>query len=278
MELYELYYLIGLQAEVILKLKYISKEIYFDKIDLFLEQMMNIKTAALAYKNLNTLLQEDKDNIKMLYCQLECARRLYNRYKEKHIEKNIYIDTMKCFTRFIEECKKKNGRMFFDRGWWTYRQVSMNIFRVGELEYQFNEYNGENTIDIHIPSDADLSKEAVDYSLKQAEIFFKTYYGDYKYKKYTCDSWLMSPKLKHLLSEKSNILSFQNRFDIIQENTENKEYIEWLFQVPVNTDYKNLPEKTCLQGKVKELLLNGGAVGSAYGIMKNDMKIFQSKG
>lgn len=270
MELYELYNLIGLQSEMIQSLRFAGKEIDFKKTNLYLEQMMDMKTAALAYKDLKALLKEDKDNIKMLYCQLECARRVYDRYEEKHIAKTIYIDTMKCFTRFIEECKKKNGRMLFDRGWWTYRQVSMNIFRIGQLEYQFNEYNGENTIDIHIPSNADISKEAVDYSLKQAEIFFQTYYGDYKYKNYTCDSWLMSPKIRQLLSEKSNILSFQNRFDIISENKESKEYIEWLFQVPINTDYINLPEETDLQRKVKELLLNGGTVGSAYGIMKND--------
>lgn len=268
MELQELYYLIGLQAEMIQKLRAVSEKIDLKQIDLYLEQLMDMKTAVQSYRYLKELFEEDKDNMKMLYCQLECARRIFDKYQEKNIPKTVYIDTMKCFTRFIEECKKKNGRMFFDRGWWTYRQISMNIFRIGELEYQFKEYGGENVIGIHIPSDADLSKDAVDYSLKQAEIFFQTYYGGYEYKKYTCNSWLMSPKLKQLLSEKSNILSFQKRFNIIEEDKEDKEYIEWLFQVPVDTDYKNLPGATTLQKKVKELLLNGGTVGSAYGIMK----------
>ena len=78
----------------------------------------------------------------------------------------------------------------------------------------------------------------------------------------------MSPTLKSLLSEKSNILAFQNRFDIMEENKEDKEYIEWLFQVPADTEYLKLPEKTSLQKKVKKLLLNGGTVGVAYGIMR----------
>lgn len=267
MDLQELYYLLDLQPEIIEKLELISKKVDLRKIDLYLEQLMDIKTAPQSYEYLKTLFQEDKDNLKMLYCQLECARRVFVKYQEKNIPKTIYADTMKCFTRFLAECKKKNGRMYFDRGWWTYRQISMTIFRIGELEYQFMEHEGENAIGIHIPSDADLSKEAVDHSLKQGGIFFQTHYRGYEYDKYTCDSWLMAPVLKRLLPENSNILSFQKRFDIIRENKEDKEYMEWLYQVPADTDYKDLPAVTNLQRKVKELLLNGGAVGSAYGIM-----------
>lgn len=268
MELLELYYLIDLPTEIVQKLKLVSEKVNLKQIDFYLKQLMDMKTAVHSYRYLKTLFEEDKDNVKMLYCQLECARRIFDKYQEKHIAKTVYTDTMKCFTRFIEECKKKNGRMFFDRGWWTYRQVSMNIFRIGELEYQFEEYEDKNVIAIHIPSDADLSKEAVDASMEQAEIFFRTYYGGYEYKMYSCNSWLLSPSLKPLLSEKSNILSFQKRFNIIQENKEDNEYIEWLFQVPADTAYKNLPAETSLQRKVRELLLHGGTVGSAYGIMQ----------
>lgn len=267
MDLYELYDLIDLQTEMIQKLKLVGEKIDLKQIDFYLKQLMDRETAVESYRHLKTLLEEDKDNMKMLYCQLECARRVFDQYQKKHIKDTIYRDTMKCFSRFIEECKKKNGRMFFDRDWWTYRQISMSLFRIGELEYEFQKYEGENVIAIHIPSDANLSKGAVDASMKQAEIFFQTYYHDYKYEKYSCDSWLLSPRLKPLLSKKSNILSFQNRFHIVQENNEDKDYIEWLFQVPIDTNYKNLPAKTDLQKKVKEILLNGGNIGSAYGII-----------
>ena len=267
MDLYELYDLIDLQTEMIQKLKLVGEKIDLKQIDFYLKQLMDRETAVESYRHLKTLLEEDKDNMKMLYCQLECARQVFDQYQKKHIKDTIYKDTMKCFSRFIEECKKKNGRMFFDRDWWTYRQISMSLFRIGELEYEFQKYEGENVIAIHIPSDANLSKGAVDASMKQAEIFFQTYYHDYKYEKYSCDSWLLSPRLKPLLSKKSNILSFQNRFHIVRENNEDKGYIEWLFQVPIDTNYKNLPAKTDLQKKVKEILLNGGNIGSAYGII-----------
>ena len=271
MKLHELYHLIGLQNEIIQKLRVICEKIHLGQMDEYLDKLMDGKTAAQSYEELKTVLAEDKDNLKMLYCQLECARRVFDRYQEKQIPQIVYMESMKCFTRFIEECKRKNGRMFFDRGWWTYRQLSMKIFRIGELEYEFKEYEGEKVIGIHVPSDANLFKEAVDNSLKQANIFFHTYYSSYPYKKYTCNSWLLSPALKPLLSEKSNILSFQKRFEIIQEEKAGREYIEWLFQVPWNTDNESLPAETSLQKRVKELLLDGGTVGCAYGILNSDL-------
>ena len=41
---------------------------------------------------------------------------------------------------------------------------------------------------------------------------------------------------------------------------------EEVFQVPVDTAYEQLPVRTSLQRKVRKLLLDGGTVGSAYGI------------
>lgn len=268
MNLEELYNQINLQPDIVQQLKLIQEKIEMDRINPYLEQLLTINTAAQAYDDLCVYFKEDTDNLNMLYCQLEAARRVYEKYQEKQIPKFIYTDTMKCFPRFISECKEKNGRAFFDRGWWTYRQTSMNLFRIGELEYQFKTAENKPVIAIHIPSDADLSAKAVDQSLQQAHIFFNTYYHDYNYNQYTCNSWLLSPALKPLLSEDSHILAFQHRFSVIQEDKDAKEYIEWLFHVPIHTDTRCLPEVTSLQKKVKQLLLNGKTIGSACGIIR----------
>lgn len=268
MERQELYRLIGLQPEIVGVMQSVGKEMDLGKVEAYLERMTDRENAQEAYRGLDALLTEDTDHCKMLYCQLECARRVFGQYRVKGIPQDIYTDTMKCFTRFLEECRKKNGRLFFDRGWWTYRQVSMGLFRIGDLEYEFGEYKGGKAIAVHIPSDADFTAEAVDRSLKAAGRFFGKYYPDYRYDKYTCDSWLMSPALKRLLPEKSNILSFQERFVITEVNPAEKEYIEWLFQVPADTAYGELPAETSLQRRVKSLLLEGGNVGTAYGIME----------
>lgn len=264
----ELYQKIDLQPEIINCLEQKRKELDMQMLHLYLERMMKKETAAEAYQELRMLLDENNDRIKMLYCHLECARRLYERYMDKNIPEEVFIDTMKCFTRFIDECEKKNGRKFFDRAWWTYRQISMQIFRVGELEYEMKEYEGESVISLHIPSDADFSPKAVEKSLKQAQEFFAIYFPQYVYTKVICNSWLLSPELGSLLSKESNIRKFQDRFDILKENKEDREYIEWLFERLETTDYRELPEATSLQRKVKQLLLKDGNIGTAFGVMK----------
>lgn len=268
MRMEELYYLTGLQAEIICRLHSVCEEVDFGQAAPYMERLMDRRTAAEAYKELKTFLADDVDNMKMLYCQLECARRAFEQYRQKGITEKIYADTMKCFSRFLDECRQKNGRMFFDRGWWTYRQVSMGLFRIGALEYELDKHEKKSVIAVHIPSDADLSLEAVEHSFREAGMFFRTYYPDHKYDRYTCESWLMSPVLKRLLPEGSHIVSFQERFTVISEDREEREFIEWLFQVPVDTAYDQLPERTTLQRKVKALLLAGGTVGCAYGILK----------
>lgn len=264
MESLKLYALIHLPPEIVRKLETIKKEVDLCGLEALLERLTDSEAAPKAYEALEASFQEDGDHLKMLYCQLECACRIYNRYQEKHIPDIVFTDTMKCFPRFLRECQKKNGRMFFDRGWWTYRQISMTLFRIGTLEYELGK-SEDKSVAIHIPSDADLSPEAVRDSLERADSFFRTFYPGYSYDRYTCDSWLMAPALKNLLPENSNILAFQKLFTVTGEGTDSSGCLEWLFQSPGCRDYRLLPENTSLQRKAKKLLLTGGYVGYAHG-------------
>lgn len=264
MTIHQLYELIDLQPEMVQKLERTARGICLDPLSPCLDRMTEPSTVCQAYETLEALLQDDEEHIKMLYCQLECARRIYDKYRKMQISQTIYADTMKCFPRFVEECRKKTGRIFFDRSWWTYRQISMSLFRLGALEYEFRPEE-ERAIAVHIPSDADLSRTAVAASMKEAHAFFRTFYPDYPYDKFTCDSWLMAPVLKTLLPESSNILAFQSLFEITGERTDSSGCLEWLFQSPGCKNYEDLPAGTSLQKKAKELLLKGGHVGNAHG-------------
>lgn len=266
MELQELYRLIGLEPEMVMILERTGRELDLGPISVLLERLTDRETAQEAYEELCSCLSEDEDQIKMLYCQLECAGRTAAKYREKQISMEIFTDTMKCFSRFLEECRVKNGRMFFDRGWWTWRQISMRIFRIGELEYELLEGNGPS-VGIHIPSDADLSGAAVDDSLRRAGAFLERHYPQYAGGSFTCESWLLSPALRPLLPESSNIRAFQDRFRIVREHWEDLGYMEWLFRVPPNTKAQDLPEQTGLQKRAKRVILDGGRIGAAEGVM-----------
>lgn len=148
----------------------------------------------------------------------------------------------------------------------------MSLFRIGSLEYEFPPAGERGCIAVHIPSDADLSKESVDASLAEAGTFFSTKYPDYEYDRYTCDSWLMSPVLSTLLPEDSNIVSFQRRFSITGVCDEDSGCLEWLFCSPRTTDFESLPEDTSLRKKAKALLLSGGHIGAASGTLGSTVR------
>ncbi|MCI8422034.1 MAG: DUF5596 domain-containing protein [Lawsonibacter sp.] len=263
----ELYRRIDLPAAAVEKLEAVAEQLDLTPLEPCLTGLQDRSAAPGAYRRLKALLQEDKDHFQLLYCYLECACRAFHAYREKHIPSDIYLDTMRCFPRFLQECEKATGRLAFDRGWWTFRQTSLSIFRLGALEYEFCAHEGKNALSIHIPSDADLSPAAVDRSLEQAQAFFSRYFPEYRAKAYVCNSWLLSPRLRPFLSPSSRIQSFQNRFRVLRENPEDTEFIQWLFQLPEDTPFHLLPQDTSLQRQVRDLLLKGGAVGAVYAVL-----------
>lgn len=221
-------------------------------------------SAGHAYRELCELLEHD--DMGMLACQLEAAVKVYGRYLAMGIPEKVFYATMGCFTRFLEETKRMTGKWCYDRAFWSYRQVSMVIFRVGQLEYEL--CHDKKTVSIHIPSDAIFTPAAVDASLAGFREFLKKHYpqcGEYTF---SCHSWLLAPELANLLPETSNILSFRRRFEITSVQPEEKEFLQWLFEAAPDTPAVELREDTSLRRSVKALLLSGGNIGAARGIMK----------
>lgn len=259
---------IEIQENIAEKVNVFISSYNFKEIETILQDLIKSDTAKSAYGKLMDIFVEDEDRIKMLSCYLMSVSRVYDIYQEMGISDEIFTDTFKCFTRFIKECKVKTGKYAFDRAFWTYRQASMVLFRIGELEYEMIEEKGKREIAVHIPSDARMTDADINDSLKAAQEFFATYYPKYSDSDYVCDSWLLSPKLKELLGEESNIIRFQNRFEIISEDKEAKDIFEWLFKTSEDADITTLPEDTSLQRKAKALLLQGDNIGIAVGVIK----------
>lgn len=207
-----------------------------------------------AFGELKELLKADKDGFAMLRIMLKSAEISRRKYRERGISEEIFLDTMGCFSRFVREYKECFGHYGFDRGFWTGRQLSLSLFRLGTLEF---ETNGA----VHIPSDADLSDEAIDASFAKAREFFPSV-------RFCCDSWLLSPVLGELLPPDSRINRFRERFEIQRVDENNDGYKFWVFK---NADLKaeDFPETTSLQRAIKRHVLAGGKIGEAFGFLKN---------
>ncbi len=228
------------------------------------EAMTDPDMAERAYQNLRERLGDG--DMGMLACQLSAAVRTYARYRDMGIPDSIYYATMACFSRFLKETKAMTGVWQYDRAFWSYRQTSMVIYRIGELEYEL--CREPKRISVHIPSDAKFTPEHVDTSLMEAKLFLKRFHPEYQDVPYLCDSWLLSPELGKLLPETSNILQFQRRFRIQAVEVQGREFIQWLFAAGGDVPVETLPEDTSLRRSVKALLLRGGNIGAARGILK----------
>lgn len=221
-----------------------------------------------AREDLKQSIGEDPRGLKILYCMLKAAVISWEKYQEQGIEGKIFEDTMKCFTRFVEEHKASYGVYGFDRDFWTGRQLSLQLFRLGELEYEkVEEENGERYISIHIPSDVALDPEKIKGSLSSAKAFFEKQDPSWDKVPYKCCSWLLSPALKNLLGKDSRILKFQGMFQIKEVYRDSDEFMEWVFKrkdIPL----EELSEDTSLQRNMKAHLLSGGWVGEGMGSLK----------
>lgn len=242
---------ISLNSEVCRNIKLLTEKNFYD----------------FAEKELQTILYPDENGLKMLCAMLKAALISYEKYLKAGISEQVFIDTMKCFTRFTGEFKKQKGCFGFDRSFWTGRELSLSLFRLGELEYETTvTENGKNVIYMHVPSDCDLTDEKVDFSLISARTFFEKHYPEYAAAEYRIHTWLLSSSLKAILPKTSKIIKFQERFNICEENPSDG-YKFWVFG-DSNQKPEDFAEKTTLQRRLKRYVLEGNAMTEAAGILK----------
>ncbi len=217
------------------------------------------------------------DGMSHLAVMLAAAAETEERYRREGIPAEIFDATMGCFARFLRETHERTGRWAFDRAFWTYRQTSGVLFRLGVLEFEYRRAGAgplpdglapdDPVLSVHIPSDAALRRGALDDSYAMARRFFagtsRRRFGAPK--AFLCGSWLLAPALKELLPEGSHIRCFASDYRLFAVEEENTEFYEWLFggHAPVEA----LPETTSLQRAVKERLARGGRIGSARGVL-----------
>ena len=227
-------------------------------------------TSRASYEQLREALGNDPDGSKILTCYLLAAAKTLENYARVGIDSNVFFDTVGCFPRFIGETLERKGVLAFDRAHWAYRHLNMTLLRVGTLEYERREREGVRINAIHIPSDADLSPEVLDASLREARRLTRAYFPDYADAPFTCESWLMGESLCELLPPSSKILQFRSRFDILQKHPESDAYLPFIFHRADCSDYRTLPEDTSLQRNAKARLLSGRGIDGAFGVMRKE--------
>lgn len=89
-------------------------------------------------KELQELLDDDSDGIKILWELLNIIGKYsYEEYIKRNISNDIFVATIKFCTRFLHEHYRTFQTYKFVWAWWFPRQISLNEYRIGALEYEF---------------------------------------------------------------------------------------------------------------------------------------------
>lgn len=232
-----------------------------------LDLLMREETWTEGLAQLKEAVGDDPGGFKRLCCMLRCALRARAEYDRLEISEEIYVDTMGAFSRFVREHMDSYGRYGFDRCFWTPRQVSAKLFRIGQLEYELTQRDGESIVSLHIPTDVDLRPEILRPSVQKGLNELYRLFPGYEGKPVYCRSWLMSPVLKEFLPKTSNILRFQEMFHIQPDSTPGKDVLLWVFRNP-KLPIAEYPENTSLQRKLKHFFLSGGEFLEGKGYLR----------
>lgn len=263
---------ISLQPEVRTQVLRLHREMDFAPYRDLMDGQFSPDTWDESFERLEELLDPmDENGFMMLTCMMTWALKTWENYRKASISDEIFFATMGCFTRFVGEHMASYGEYGFDRGFWTSRQLAMRLFRIGELEYELRETKDQGkVVRLHIPTNCDFRMSQVAASYRDAKGFLAKYYPDYLDVPMMCGSWLLAPALREVLPKVSNIVRFQDLFELISVDEDSCEFMQWLYgdeELPVD---EHLPEKTSLQRKIKQRLLYGGKVGTALGVLKEE--------
>lgn len=219
------------------------------------------------------ILQRDNAPILFLYYYCRFACDAYNLYQEQNISENIYWNTFEDITVWCESFFRKSGKYGITQYDWLWRHVELKLFRIGRLQFEpikaktdlnarhFTVKKGSSLLNVHIPEGAPLDEKAYESSFHNAMGFFEIP------RCFICHSWLLYPGLKKLLPPKSNIIRFQNRFEVIQTDYETREAEERIFQ-QLEQYPEAYPVTTKLQDAARVYLMAGHKLGSGIGIFK----------
>lgn len=233
------------------------KECFYEDVDRFLERAEK---------------EVEKEKL-VLVLYLRFAVDLYEKFREKGIDDQIYYDTFQDFTIWYRKCVKKYGHCGLEEKKWLSLSLKMEIFRLGRLQFQPGELEedvtcgeqtwkkGSKVLHVHISEGGTLDAALCDRSFGQAVQFFGN-----EYEIFDCYSWMLAPGLLKLVSSESNLYKFQKRFHICRVSYEFRQAEERVFG-EVLEDREMYPENTSLQRALKQYVLQGQDIGMGYGVM-----------
>ncbi|WP_091521220.1 acyltransferase domain-containing protein [Microlunatus soli] len=148
-------------------------------------------------------------------------------------------------------------------GWLTVAW-SGALYWLGRLQFNLTRselpgIDGGWVISTHIPEAGPLTPEAVAESFGRARAFFGRYFADYPTTLFHCASWLLDPQLVEVLAPESNMVAFQQLWELRGEPRDGDgDALFFVFRRRGEVDHTTLPQRTSLERAIVARLNDGG--------------------
>lgn len=260
-----------------------KKEVFFRLLDDFYKETIDTESQDGPIGCISRELSVNFYTVKLLFyiCLSKNLKIKYQKagYSEAFFFENmtdLYCKTMECYEVF-------GVWGIFASGWFN-SVFKMNTFTLGRLCYNIGSYRGEafsiakrkvekndRFISIHIPSTPKpFDKASRMQSYEMAYNFFKDVFKG-REPLFGCDSWLLYPPNKMLLSEKSNIVSFMEDFRIVDSYEYNDDHILWrIFGKDYRASFDKLPRDSSLRKAYADFIAQGNKTGAGIGFFVYD--------
>jgi len=207
------------------------------------------------------------------------SKKLKEYYWQAGIAEDIWFTGMCDLKWKMIECKCVYDICGTFVGVWFKRFYNLSRFAIGKLQFEVvpfqrnYEKDGlvltpESTvINVHIPrTGTKLDRESQKKSYSDAAVFFKERY-QLDTVVFVCDSWLLFPRNKEVLSPKSNLYSFISDYDVIeQKEYDNYNQVWRLFDKKYEGDVDLLPQDSSFRRAYADWIRKGIKTGCGYGV------------
>ncbi|WP_406329129.1 acyltransferase domain-containing protein [Streptomyces sp. NBC_00203] len=197
-------------------------------------------------------------------------------HREHGVPEDVSRRTLADLGRHVAVHHRRLGTPGLLFPWWIALHFHGELFQLGRLQFQRARLGrrtgravaaagldlgpGDSCLSLHITDfRGPLTPSACDRSLALARDFFTRHYPDERYEVAVCHSWLLDPQLKRYLSADSNIIRFQDRFELAyQDKTPDDGVpIGFVFGDP-ELPVEKLPRRNSVERAVVDHLREGG--------------------
>ena len=217
----------------------------------------------------------ETDGKRNLLSYLYMCDSLWKKYQEKGISYEIFKDTIHDIVVWTDTWSNLKGELYLGEINWLKRHMTMKLFKLGRLQFCMAELphdlegtefrQGDKVIEVHIPEGGGLTPEACDASFAMAKEFFTKFYPEFDYCCFTCHSWLLDDTLCKFIKPESNMIQFQNRFQVVSKEKSDAILRYTFAWNTTRSSLKNRVATSSFAQKVKEHALSGGEFYEAEG-------------